>query len=82
MPSTDSVLLALLTDKFHVPAQDITPGSTLDELDIDSLALAELSLTLGEQLGIKLDEHEAGKDTTVAELTATIESKRVSTASP
>ncbi|MFJ5984552.1 acyl carrier protein [Lentzea sp. NPDC092896] len=73
--SSNAALITMLTDKFHVPAQDITPDSTLDDLDIDSLALAELSLTLQDQLGVKIEEHEATKDTTVAELTATIDAR-------
>ncbi|MET1072145.1 MAG: phosphopantetheine-binding protein [Umezawaea sp.] len=76
MPSTDAVLFDLLATKFDVPEQEITPEATMDELDIDSLALAELALALEERIGVKIEDHEAGKDTTVAQLTATLAAKR------
>jgi acyl carrier protein len=76
MSSTDAVLIDLLTTKFNVPEREITPGSTMDDLDIDSLALAELALALQEQVGVKISDQEAARDTTVAELTATLAAKR------
>ena len=76
MSSTDAVLFEILTTKFDVPEREITPGSTMDELDIDSLALAELALALQDRVGVKIEDHEADKDTTVAELTATLAAKR------
>lgn len=62
MPSTDAVLFDMLTTKFNVPEEEITPEATMDELDIDSLALAELALALREESGVKIEDHEATKD--------------------
>jgi len=76
MSSTDAVLFDLLTTRFNVPEREITPESTMDELDIDSLALAELALALQEEVGARIEDHEANKDTTVAQLTATLAAKR------
>jgi 3-oxoacyl-[acyl-carrier-protein] synthase-3 len=77
MSTTAEVLRSVLVKKFQVDAADITPDATLESLDLDSLALAELALTLQEELGFKVEESEARKETTVAGLTATLEDKRV-----
>ncbi|WNV88951.1 phosphopantetheine-binding protein [Umezawaea sp. Da 62-37] len=76
MTSTDAVLFDLLTTKFDVPEQEVVPEATMEELDIDSLALAELALALQERTGVEVEDHEAGRGTTVAELTATLAAKR------
>ncbi|MFJ2744849.1 phosphopantetheine-binding protein [Streptomyces sp. NPDC087440] len=67
---------SVLTDKFEVAADSIRPEATLESLDLDSLSLAELALALQEELGVKVEEHEATKATTVAELTSTLTAKR------
>ena len=82
MTDTDLAFRSVLTGKFQIPAQAITPGATLEQLDLDSLALAELALTLQEELGIRVEEHEARKETTVAELSATLLAKRTAAGAP
>jgi acyl carrier protein len=77
--STDAVLFDVLTTKFNVPEREITPGSTMDDLDTDSLALAEPALALQDRVGVRIEGHEADEDTTVAELTATLAAKRATT---
>ncbi len=49
-------LVSLLTDKFEAPADKITPDITLGELELDSLAVVELYVTLQEHYGIPLDD--------------------------
>ena len=73
-------LLSLLTTRFEVPEPEIVPDASLESLGLDSLSLAELALILQEECGVKVEEHEAAKDTTVAELTEVLTAKRVAAA--
>ncbi|GAA1366336.1 phosphopantetheine-binding protein [Streptomyces beijiangensis] len=75
MSDATTAVRSVLTEKFEVVPASITPEATLESLDLDSLSLAELALALQEQLGVKVEEHEAAKGTTVAELIAAIEAK-------
>ncbi|MFF1697688.1 phosphopantetheine-binding protein [Streptomyces sp. NPDC058257] len=76
MSSIDTAIQSVLTGKFEVLPDHILPGATLESLDLDSLALAELALALQEELAVEVQEHEATKSTTIAELTATLAAKR------
>ena len=76
MSPVDTAVHSVLTEKFEVLADTIRPEATLESLDLDSLSLAELALALQEELGVKIEEHEATKATTVAELTSTLNAKR------
>lgn len=59
MPAMYDTLVELLTDELGVPAEDIGPGSTLEQLEIDSLALVELSLRMKERIGVAPPEDTA-----------------------
>ncbi|MFD3682488.1 phosphopantetheine-binding protein [Streptomyces sp. NPDC058613] len=76
MPPVQTVVTTVLTEKFEVSPESVLPDATLESLDLDSLALAELALALQEELGVKVEEHEAAKRTTVGELVAALHAKR------
>ncbi|MEV7728673.1 acyl carrier protein [Streptomyces sp. NPDC087917] len=76
MPPVQSVVTAVLTEKFEVSPEAVLPDATLESLDLDSVALAEPALALQEELGVKVEEHEAAKRTTVGELVAALNAKR------
>ncbi|MFJ9380074.1 phosphopantetheine-binding protein [Streptomyces sp. NPDC101455] len=76
MSPAQTVVTAVLTEKFEVSAESIRPEATLESLDLDSLALAELALALQEQLGVPVAEDEAAKHSTVGELVAALNAKR------
>ncbi|GAA2113268.1 hypothetical protein GCM10009759_56720 [Kitasatospora saccharophila] len=61
-------IAAVLTEKFDVPADLITARASFQELDLDSLSIVELYVTLQEEWGVPLDAEAAGADTTVSEL--------------
>jgi acyl carrier protein len=61
-----------LVTKFRVPAEEIKPEATVGALELDSLALAELAVTVEEELGIEVAEDGANGTTTLAELVADI----------
>ncbi len=51
MSPVQTAVTAVLTEKFEVSPEHIRPEATLESLDLDSLALAELALALQETLG-------------------------------
>lgn len=65
-------LTTLLTTKFEVPAAQATPAATLGELDLDSLAVVELYVTLQEHWNVPLDDGEATSDRTVEEVARSV----------
>ena len=75
-PSTDEVLLelrAMMESEFGLPPQQVEPASHLiDDLDLDSIDLVDLAVTLEERSGIKLDEEEIKSVRTVADAVSVI----------
>ncbi|WP_327675876.1 acyl carrier protein [Kitasatospora sp. NBC_00458] len=56
MSDTFTVLRDCLVEEFDVPAALVTPGATLASLDLDSLALVELSLLVEERIGATVSD--------------------------
>jgi acyl carrier protein len=55
----------------QVPAGDVTPDSTLEDLGLDSLDLVELSLVIEKEIGVKVSDDElaeAGRLDSITEL--------------
>ncbi|GGR35362.1 acyl carrier protein [Streptomyces roseolus] len=65
-------LVTLLVDKFEVDGDRIGPSATLGELDLDSLAVVELYVTLQEQWRIPLDDSAANSELTVGEVAGSV----------
>ncbi|MFJ4677777.1 acyl carrier protein [Kitasatospora sp. NPDC088783] len=61
-------ITAVLTEKFDVPAELITARASFQELDLDSLSVVELYVTLQEEWGVPLDAEAATGEVTVGEL--------------
>ncbi|WP_411122597.1 acyl carrier protein [Streptomyces sp. x-19] len=61
-------LVTVLTDKFEVDAKEIRPDSTLGALELDSLAVVELYVTLQEHWGVPLDEDGATAELTLEQV--------------
>ncbi|MFI9024346.1 acyl carrier protein [Streptomyces sp. NPDC053560] len=66
-------LVTVLTDKFEVDAEHIRPDVTLADLELDSLALVELYVTLQEHWGTELEEDEAAADLTLEEFARVVQ---------
>ena len=49
------LLVTQLTRHLGVPPEKIHPGATLEELEIDSLALVELLVSIEDETGVKID---------------------------
>ncbi len=65
----------LLVEKFGIDADEITPDSTFEELDLDSLDLVEFALAAEEDLGVRITDEEAEKLETLSDTVALLESK-------
>ncbi|QEU88287.1 acyl carrier protein [Streptomyces viridosporus] len=76
MPDTYDTLRSILTDAFRVPEDEIRPELTLEQLDLDSLALTELVLILHERLGVRVSSEHASRGTTLAEVVARLDALR------
>jgi acyl carrier protein len=66
---------ALLVDKFGIDDDQVTPESTFEELDLDSLDLVEFALAAEEELGVRITDEEAEKLETLSDTVALLESK-------
>ena len=62
-------LVTILTEKFEVPAERVRLRATLGELDLDSLAVVELYVTLQEHWDIPLDDSAATGELTLDQVT-------------
>ncbi|HEY3871345.1 MAG TPA: phosphopantetheine-binding protein [Actinocrinis sp.] len=63
----------IFADSFRVPADQISAASTMEELELDSLELVELSLLIEQELGVTLsDEQLAERNLDVGGLCETI----------
>lgn len=66
---TYAVICSVLTTAFKIPDDEISPERTLEQLELDSLALAEFALILQERLEVRIDEEHATRATTLAQIT-------------
>ncbi|EFE77748.1 phosphopantetheine-binding protein [Streptomyces filamentosus] len=62
-----------LKKTFQIPDDQIEPTTTFGELELDSLALAELAVLLGEELGVTVTEDGITAETTLAEFAGEVE---------
>ncbi len=65
----------LLVDKFGVPADEISPEATFDDLDLDSLDLVEFALAAEEDLGVRISDEEAEELETLGDAVSLLEAK-------
>ncbi|MGW1429970.1 acyl carrier protein [Streptomyces sp. NPDC002431] len=59
----------VLTQTFKVPAADIHPSSTMDSLEMDSLAVAEFAVLIREATGCDREFEQFPKGATLADIT-------------
>ncbi|WP_256333770.1 phosphopantetheine-binding protein [Streptomyces sp. cf386] len=60
-----------------LPTTDVTPDTTFDSMEIDSLLLEELALRLQKTFGIEIEMGELVPEQTIAEAAAVLASKGV-----
>ncbi|MDT0611074.1 wax ester/triacylglycerol synthase domain-containing protein [Streptomyces lancefieldiae] len=72
----------ILVQQGHLPATPITPGATQAQAGIDSLAVALLSMTLEDRMGIVIPEHELAEAPTVADLVSLVAGRAAAPSDP
>ncbi|MFH8367586.1 acyl carrier protein [Streptomyces sp. NPDC018031] len=77
MSSTYDRLVTLLGDGFGIEPGEVTPETTFEELDLDSLALVELTLTAQDEFGIQLADDDLQASNTLAKTAEVLDSKTV-----
>ncbi|MFD7712780.1 acyl carrier protein [Streptomyces sp. NPDC059785] len=68
-------LKEILVGKLHVPADTITPDATPGDIELDSLAVVELSLVLDKELGIRISDDELAEARTVGDIAGLMASR-------
>lgn len=71
-------IVEMLDEKFGISADEITPESTFEELDLDSLDLVEFSMAAEDDLGVKISDDEAAELKTVGDAVKLLEAKGAS----
>ncbi|SEG95506.1 acyl carrier protein [Nonomuraea solani] len=57
MPDLLAALADIVEDVTRIPARDVTPDATFaDDLDIDSLAMVEISAAVQDRLGVEIPD--------------------------
>lgn len=69
-------LRSILLDDLKLPADRLSPDASLDDAGLDSLAVVELSVLLGDRLGINIREAEIEGAATLKDLGLLVEQKR------
>ena len=78
MPDSYDTLRSILTGAFRVPEDEIRPELTLEQLDLDSLALTELVLVLHERLGVRIDGESVSRTATGGQVAGHLDALRAS----
>jgi len=68
-------LKEILVSKLKVTPEQVTPEATKDDIELDSLAVVELSLVLENELGITISDDELLDAETIGEMAELIESR-------
>lgn len=69
-------LESILLNDLKLPADRLSPEAGLDDAGLDSLAVVELSVLLGDRLGINVREAEIEGASTLKELDLLVDQKR------
>ena len=70
-------LKTILVEKLKVSPDQVTPEATKEDVELDSLAVVELSLVLEKELGIKISDDELLEVPTIGEIADLMEQRSV-----
>lgn len=62
----------LLVDKYYVTAEKVTGSVVYDDLELDSLVLLEISVTLEKEFGLKISDGLVSSEMTIEHSVKTI----------
>ncbi|MEI5524959.1 phosphopantetheine-binding protein [Streptomyces brasiliscabiei] len=77
MSSTYDRLVGLLAKGFGIDADEVTPRNTFEELELDSLALVELTLAAQEEFGITLTDDDLQASSSLTQAADVLDAKQV-----
>ena len=72
-------LSEILAHKINLPAERIEPEATQEDIDLDSLAIVELSVALEEDFGVRISEEELRDAPTIGDIARLVEQRRATT---
>lgn len=72
-------LKTLLVESLKVTPEQVTPEATWEDIELDSLAMVELSLSLEEHCGLRIGDDELLEVSTIGDMVSLME-ERSSTA--
>ncbi|MER5600691.1 phosphopantetheine-binding protein [Streptomyces sp. NPDC002265] len=70
------IVKEMLVSKLKVDPDKVTPGATREDIDLDSLALVELSLLLEQELDVTVSDDELIATDSIGAMVELIESRR------
>ncbi|MFF5720907.1 acyl carrier protein [Streptomyces buecherae] len=70
------VITEILAEQFEVDQAVLRPETTLEELELDSLALLEFSLVLAERTGLRVSDEDVTRELTLRQIAEWIETGR------
>ncbi|MFC4606533.1 acyl carrier protein [Streptomyces maoxianensis] len=72
MDSVVQYISEVLSSKFDIPADFITPTTDFETLDLDSLVLVELAVILNKEYGVEIGDDELKEAQTIANTAALV----------
>lgn len=76
MPSTLNQVKSVIADKKNVETKDISDGSELNSLGLDSLSVVELMMSIEDTFNIEIEDDEAAKVKTVGDLAELVDKSK------
>ncbi|MFE4362027.1 MULTISPECIES: acyl carrier protein [Streptomycetaceae] len=65
----------LLVERFGVSADAISPDATFEEMEVDSLALAEFAFVLQDEFGILISQEDADRQSTLTDIARIVQAR-------
>jgi acyl carrier protein len=70
-------IIAILEDKFEVPAHETGPATQYEDLGFDSLVLVELAVILQKRFGVEVEEEDLTNAKSIGDTAAMLHTKGV-----
>lgn len=65
----------ILVDNFGVPEDQVSREATIQDLDLDSLDLVEMTMQVEEELGVEIEDEEVADVETIQDVVELLERK-------
>ncbi|MBS2531156.1 hypothetical protein KGQ20_00050 [Catenulispora sp. NF23] len=75
MSKTYDTVVGVLSERFNIAPETVTPASTFDDLALDSLTLLELVDALTDSLGVEITDDELAEMSGLPDIVAKLQEK-------